>query len=152
ISLAKLYKKGFTSALRMGRSNIDINYHDDGDPALFVLDAYESRDLIDFWNLRAIRRGVVPIPVQWITELSAFCKEFISSSYRPLPDNPHGVMIRATVMFARSIRTSDIDQLYKDYLRVDVADANVRQLSYPPIWHLSRERDMRPTLSAAEKT
>jgi hypothetical protein len=55
-TLVKLYRSGFTSALRVGHSKIEVDYHDDRDPALFVLDAYKSRDLIDFWNLLAIRR------------------------------------------------------------------------------------------------
>jgi len=154
-TLANLYKTGCTSALRIGQSKIKVDYHDHDDPALFVLDAYKSRDLIDSWNLRTIRRHVVPIPVQWVEELSEFCKEFILNNYRPLPGNPNGVMIRPTVMFSRSISSDDIEQLYTDYFRVDVTDANVRQDWYPSIWRSSSEimvRTMRPTLSAGEKT
>ena len=154
-TLAKLYRSGFTSALRISYSKVKVRYHDHGDPALFILDAHEPRDLIDYWNLRAIRRQVIPIPVQWLGDLSEFCKEFIVKSHRPLPDNPHGVMIRATTMFSRSIPTSAIDQLYKDNLAVDKAGANVRQDFYPPFWHPSptiMTRDMRPTLSASEKS
>lgn len=153
-TLVNLYKSGFTSALRMGQSKINIDYHDHEDPALFVLDASKSRDLIDFWNLRAIRRNLLPIPLQWIGELSEFCKQFIVKNYRPLPGNSHGVMIRPTVMFARSIPSDNIERLY-DYCRVDVAGANCRQDSYPSIWRPPPEimiRTMRPTLSAAKKT
>jgi len=154
-TLANLYRSGFTSALHMGQSKIRINYHDHSDPALFVLDASKSRDLIDFWNLRAVRRDVVPIPVQWIGDLSEFCKEFIVNNYRPLPNNPHGVMIHPTVMFARSIPSNDIKRIHTNYFHVDVAGANALQDWYPSIWSPSPEimvRTMRPTLSAAEKT
>lgn len=58
-TLANLYVSGFTSILRMGMSKIDVQYHDHSDPAIFVLDAEQPRDLIDFWNLRAIRGNVV---------------------------------------------------------------------------------------------
>ncbi|HYE35182.1 hypothetical protein, partial [Methylocaldum sp.] len=155
-SLAELYRSGFTSALRLGHSKIEVDYHDHHrDPALFVLDALESRDLIDYWNLRAIRRQVVPVPVQWLEDLSEYCKEFIVENHRPLPGNPNGVMIHATVMFARSIPTHDIERIHRDYFRVNVADANVLQTSYPSIWRPSPGfaiREGRPTLSAAEKT
>lgn len=154
-SLENLYKSGCTSALRTGHSKIEIDYHDHSDPTLFVLDAHEPRDLIDFWNLRAIGRRVLPIPVQWLGDLSEFCKEFIVKNYRPLPGNSHGVMIRATVMFARSIPTIDIERLHTDYFRVDVAGANVRQEWYPSIWRPSpgfTVREMRPTLTAEQKT
>jgi len=153
-TLANLYKTGCTSALRLGHSKIKVNYHDHDDPALFVLDANQPRDLIDYWNLRAIMRHVVPIPVQWVAELSDFCKAFILSNYRPLPGNSFSVMIQPRVMFSRSILSDDIQRLYAEYFRVDVTDANCRQDWYPPIWRPSSEnvvRTMRPTLSGAEK-
>jgi len=152
--LAMLYGSGFTSALHLGHSEIEVQYHDHHDPALFVLDAHQPRDLIDFWNLRAVRRHVIPVPVQWLGDLSGFCKEFITRNFRPLPGNPHGVMIRVNVMFARSIPTADIEQLHRENFHVDV-DANVRQDWYPSIWRPSPRftvRAMRPTLSGAQKT
>lgn len=154
-ALANLYVSGFTSALRLGMSKIDVQYHDHSDPAIFVLDAEQSRDLIDFWNLRAIRGNVVPVPVRWLEDLSEFCKDFIVKNYRPLPGNPHGVMIKPTVMFSRSIPTIDIERLHKEHIHVDTAGANCLQTWYPAIWRPSSSitfRVMRPTLSAEEKT
>ena len=154
-SLVNLYKSGCTSALRKGHSKIEIDFHYSSDPTLFVLDAHEPRDLIDFWNLRAVGQSVVPIPVQWLGDLSDFCKEFIINNHRPLPGNSDGVMIRATVMFARSIPTIEIEPLYTNHFHVDVAGANVRQDWYPPIWRRSLGftfREMRPTLTAEQKT
>jgi hypothetical protein len=154
-ALANLYKSGCTSALRLGSSKIEVQYHDHSDPAIFILDAEQSRDLIDFWNLRAISGNVVPVPVQWLKDLSEFCKEFMVKNYRPLPGNSHGVMIHPTVMFARSIPTADIERLHAEYLHVDTAGANLRQDWYPAIWHPSPSftfRLMRPTLSVEEKT
>jgi len=154
-SLVELYRTSFTSALRIGHSKIEVDYHDHSDPTIFVLNAHEPKDIIDFWNLRAVRRHVVPIPVQWLGDLSEFCKQFIIQNHRPLPGNPHGVMIRTTVMFARSIPAADIERLHADYLHVDVEGANVLQDWYPPLWRPSPEftvREMRPTLSAGMKT
>jgi hypothetical protein len=153
--LAKLYKSRNTSALRIGFSKVKVSHNDHSlGPELFVLDAHEPRDLIDFWNLRAIRRNVISVPIQWIGDLSKFCKNFIVKNYRPLPGNPYGVMIHTTVMFSRSIPTSDIEQLYKDHFLVEQAEASSRQDWYPKFWLPSPEimvRVTRPTLSAAEK-
>ena len=153
-TLSKLYKSGYTSPLRIGHAKLKLNYHEHSDPALFILDAYESKDLIDFWNLRAIHRKIIAIPVQWIEELSPFCKEFILTNYRPLPGNPHGVMIQPSSMFSRSIPENDIQEIYKKYLRVDKEGANVIQTWYPPIWRPTPEimaRTTRPTLEAEER-
>jgi hypothetical protein len=153
--LEKLYRSGGTSALRLGCSKMEVQYHDHNDPAIFVLDAQQPRDLIDFWNLRAIRRTVIAVPVQWLAQMSDFCKDFISKNYRPLPGNTHGVMIQPRVMFARSIPTADIVRLHQHYIGVNTSEVNMVQGWYPSIWRSSPSitlRVMRPTLSAEEKT
>jgi hypothetical protein len=60
---------------------------------LFVFDAQSPHDLMDYWNLRAVRANVLPVPLQWLPELSPFCRRYITENFRPLPNNPHGVMI-----------------------------------------------------------
>lgn len=153
-SFSKTCKTRYTSALKFGQAKLDVNYNDHSDPALFVLNALESRDLIDFWNLRIVRRNILAIPTQWIQNLSPFCKDFILKNYRPLPGNPHGVMIQPTVMFSRSISDKDSDEIFKKYLKVDKKDANCIQQWYPPLWRPSPEfmvRTTRPTVSADEK-
>ena len=153
-TLSKLYKSGFTSALKISHAKLNIDYHEYSEPTLFIMDAYESKDLIDFWNLRAIYKRIMPIPIQWIDELSSFCKKFIIANYRPLPGNPHGVMIQPTSMFSRSIPENEIENIYKKYLCVDKKGANAIQKWYPPIWRPTPEimvRTTRPTLNAEEK-
>lgn len=153
-ALAKFYKSGFTSPLRIGHAKIKVDYHERQDATLFIMDAHEPKDLIDFWNLRAIHRDVVAVPIQWIEELSHFCKKFILDNHHPLPGNPNGVMTHPTSMFSRSIQEKDIDEIHKKYLRVDKKGANMLQTWYPPIWREPAEimvRTMRPTLDAESK-
>jgi len=154
LALSKLYKLGYTSPLMIGNAKIKVDYHEHREPTLFILDANEPKDLIDFWNLRAIHRNVVAIPIQWIKDLSSFGKTFILDNYRPLPGNPHGVMIQPTSMFSRSISEKDIKEIHKSYLCVDKKDANTLQTWYPPIWRETPEimvRTRRPTLEAEGK-
>jgi hypothetical protein len=155
-TMAALYEKRFTSALHLGHLDIDIDYLDGWrDPTMFVFDALAPSDLIDYWNLRAARSHVLPIPKQWVPQLSEFCKDTIAKTYRPLQGNPNGVMIRETVLFGRAIPTDEIEPLHKTYFSVDINGANVRQDWYPRLWgrpssHGSRER--RPILRASSKT
>ena len=153
--LQRLYKSGFTSALQIGRRGLEVQFNDHSDPTLFILDAQKPRDLLDFWNYRAVHRNGIAIPVQWLKELSDLCKEYIRANYRPLPGNPHGVMIRPVCMFSRSIPEKDVKALHGKYLRVEEKGANTLQDWYPPIWRPSPEimvRQTRPTISAAEKS
>lgn len=154
-ALSTLYKSAFYSALHIGSERLNVDYHEYRDPTLFILDANEVKDLIDFWNLRAVHRNVVAVPLQWLEELSPFCKHFILDNYRPLPGNRNGVMIRPCSMFSRSIPGEDIKGLYERYLRVEQDGANVLQTWYPPIWRQAPDysvRTVRPTLEAARKS
>ncbi len=153
-TLSNLYESDYTSALRISHAKLKIDYHEHQDPTLFILNALEPKDLIDFWNLRAVHRNVVAVPIQWIEELSPYCKKFILNHYRPLPGNPNGVMINPISMFSRSIPEKDIKEIYKNYLRVDKDGANTLQTWYPPIWREAPEiivRTMRPTIEADSK-
>ena len=153
--LVKLYKEGFSSALRMGVEGLEVSYNDYSDPTLFILNAQEPKDLLDYWNYRAVHRDCIAIPVQWLPELSDFCKGFIIANYRPLPRNPNGVMIHPKSLFSRSIPTEDIEGLHAKYLRVDKEGANTLQVWYPPIWQPAPEysvRRTRPIVTATEKS
>jgi hypothetical protein len=153
-ALEKLLRKGFTSALKIGSAKLEIDFNDHRDPVIFVFDAFEPRDLLDFWNLRAIHRNLMAVPVQWLGELSSYFKDVIVKNYRPLPGNPHGVMIQATVMFSRSIPSKDIEPLFQRHLKVDREGANVLQTWYPPIWRPTPDymvRTTRPTLECISK-
>ena len=74
-----------------------------GEPILFVADPASPLDLIDLWNIRLFRRYVVPINLRWFVALAPFISDFIQRNHRPLPGNPHGVMMHTTVEFGRSI-------------------------------------------------
>jgi hypothetical protein len=155
VALANLYAAGLTSALDLGHSNIEIRYNDHSDSTLFVLDAFEARDLIDFWNLRTIQQDVLAVPIQWLDELSTFCRSAVKRAYRPMPGSPNGVMLRAKVLFARSIPSADIEGLHRKYFSTEVPGANVRQDWYPTIWRPTPSghvRSSRPTLTVTERT
>lgn len=134
-SLAEIYKSQYFAPLDIGHAKIDIQYHDRGpNPRLFILNIKEIKDLIDYWNLRIIYREVIPIPKQWLTELSSFCKEFIIKNYRSHPmytDNTY--MLHTTTMFSRSISKDEATKIYDQYIKVDNPAANYIQHWYPDI-------------------
>lgn len=143
-SLLEIYKKPFSSPLKLGHAKIDINNNNYNDPALFILNSFEPRDLIDFWNLRIVQPNVIAVPLQWIQELSQFCKEFFLCNYRPLPGNHNGVMIQPIAMFSRSINKEDSSEIFNKYLKVDKNGASGFQQWYPSIWRPTPE-DRFPT-------
>ena len=153
-TLSNLYKSRHDTPLSMGRAKLRIDYHDLQEFRLFILNAKDASDLVDFWNLRAINRHVVAIPIQWIKELSPFCKELILHVYRSLNNSPNRRPLRPVSMFARSVPSEDIKEIFGSYLRVDEKEANTLQDRYPAIWRKPSEwvfRTTRPTLEADRK-
>lgn len=154
-SLAKLYRSEGSSPLDIGRLKLEVHYNTHDDPTFFVLDAKEPRDLIDFWNLRATCQDVIAIPAQWLGELADYCKESVTRTHRPLPDNSHGVMISTRVMFSRSIPSAEIEGLFQKGFQTANPRAAAIQAWYPPIWRPSPEfmvRSTRPTVEAEENS
>ncbi len=154
-SFLEMHKSGWTSALGIGCEKLQVDYSNRQVPILFILDAQESRDLVDFWNLRAIHQQGLVIPIQWIEYLSPFCKEFILRNYHYVRGNPDDVMVYPTSIFSRSIPDNDIEEIHKNYLHVDKKRANTLQVWYPPIWSKPSEKvfsPKRPTLEAGKKS
>ena len=144
-----------STALAMGSAHLDVDFNDHRDMTLFVLDATQPKDLLDFWNYRAVHRDVWAIPMQWLEAMSAFCKNTIARAYKPLPGNPNGVMMHITTMFSRSIAEEQIQPLYAAYMQTDIVGANVLQTWYPPIWRPTPEwvsRSTRPTIIADRRS
>ena len=153
-TLINLYKFRHDTPLSMSRAKIQIDYHGHQEFRLFILNAKEATDLVDFWNLRATHNHVMAIPIQWINELSPFCKALILRVYRSQHDSPKKIPLSPISMFARSIPSEDIDEIYSSYLHVDEEEANMRQDWYPDIWRKQSEsvfRTTRATLEADRK-
>ena len=108
-------------------------------PTLFILDPQESKDLIDFWNFRAVRRDVKVVPIQWVKELSPDYRQFIQNRYG--------------VMFSNSISDDSQDRC-KNYLHIEKQDVHMPEIWFPPIWKKSSKIEHptgRPTLEADRK-
>ncbi|MCA8908530.1 MAG: hypothetical protein KDA64_11690 [Rhodospirillaceae bacterium] len=116
------------------------------DETVFIFDPLSATDVLDFWNLRLFTRDVLPVNVHWLAQSRDMIVEAIRKNHRPLPSNSHGVMIRTTVMIARSLDSQRISDA------LDLADAELPPWSfgiqswYPPIWIASEDdRVVRPT-------
>ena len=118
-ALSKLYESEYLSALRIGCEKLRMQYkpppHDKPPlPTLFILDAEESGDVVDFWTLRAIHQHVRAVPIQWINHLSPFCEQFIRDNHRREPDHTLGTVVSPVLMFSRSLSERDIEKMVRD--------------------------------------
>jgi len=111
------------------------------EPTFFIVDPNSSTDLIDLWNIRLFKSPVFPVNADWLTDARDMLRELISSYYRPLPGNPHGVMTHATLEFGRS---------FSDKRATELATGLVEGLPngscpvkpwYDRIWQVDRTQD-----------
>ena len=154
-SLSELYQSGYSSALEIGCAKLRVGYNAPLLSTLFILDAHESKDLVDFWNLRAIHQRVVAVPIQWIEELSPFCKKFIRDNYRRQPNDPSPNKVGPVLMFSRSLSEGNVEEMAKNYSFVEEGDVYTIQRWAPTIWYKLSEQvasPTRPTLEADRKT
>ena len=63
-TLSNLYKSRHDAPLSMSRAKLQIDYHGHQEFRLFILNAKQASDLVDFWNLRATHENVLAIPIQ----------------------------------------------------------------------------------------
>jgi hypothetical protein len=122
------------------------NGHFDQD-CLFFMDATDWQDIVDYINLRAIGRNVVPIPKQSAAEqgIKDFAKEFIEQYFQPLPNNPNGVYTHVNIIKSRGCTFEEVEA-FASSLNVTPIEKNQPRISvqrwYPRMWdRWARTRD-----------
>ncbi|CAM6000265.1 unnamed protein product [Sphagnum balticum] len=81
------------------------------------MDSASTLDLIDYWNLRALGWGIIPIPIQWQTELLERCKSFVVERVEAEGQERGDRAIRGVLLVkARSIEKSKAEEFQKAIL------------------------------------
>jgi hypothetical protein len=127
--------------LKMGKLDLEVRGRGRrADPALFFLDGNQPRDLIDFWNLRALGRLVIPIPKQWANDLLNPIQDFIRKNNIPYRHNA-SMRHSTTLLKSRSVPDAEFDRFTSE-LGVGGEHALAIQRWYPRIWDTwARDKD-----------
>lgn len=113
------------------------------------MDASKILDVIDYWNLRALGRQVIPLPKQFLEEpvLKDIVTNFIISSYKPFKHNPQ-IYYEASFIRSRNMKMEDMQEYVKGLdIKKDSSDPSqgpqfVLQHWYPRIWdNWARDKD-----------
>lgn len=113
---------------------------------VFFMDATKPLDIIDFWNLRALGRQVIPVPIQFKDEqpLKDIVSDFVVGAHRQSRHNPQ---IYYYAAFVRSRNTTMDDMTaYAKNLNITPNPLNEPAYSlqhwYPRIWDdWARDKD-----------
>jgi hypothetical protein len=103
----EVFKKHIGTPFTIGRYGIEREGGSGGSPTILFLDSSKTIDLIDYWNLTLRKRDVLPVDISWAPLFAPYLREVITRNHRPLPGNPHGVMIRTSIQFGRSVSEAD---------------------------------------------
>jgi hypothetical protein len=104
-----------------------------GNANLFFMDATRVEDIIDFWNLSAAGRQVLPVPKQLAqnVHLQALVIEFLKASRRPWSHNAR-VCDYASIIRARSCTMPEV----QDYAKSLVIEREAGDTSADPFFSL----------------
>lgn len=109
------------------------------DDCVFVLDATKAIDIIDYWNLRAVGRHVIPVAIQAMNSapLRKHVEQFINDNFRPFRYNKT-IYNTTTLLKSRSITEAQL-QAFGATLQIEPPAAPMwgkfsYQHWYPRIW------------------
>ncbi|BFU91864.1 MAG: hypothetical protein NTAFB01_30510 [Nitrospira sp.] len=106
---------------------------------LFVCDATNTQDIIDYWNLCAAGYDVVPIPIQAaaLENVKKLAADFVEDNYRPDRHNPK-MFYHATVQRSRSVSEEAVKK-FCESLNISREGVTIQpkyslQSWYPRLW------------------
>jgi len=132
-SLQLILSGQVATPLQIGSSKLEVRRKGWArDPTLYLMDATSIRDLVDFWNLRALGWSVLPIPIQFQDSLADTCSSIITQCYVPDPYQP-AYKLHTELLFSRSLVEANAHD-FIGKLRLPGNDALVWGGNYPRIW------------------
>jgi hypothetical protein len=135
----KVIREDFRLPLHFTRENLKRDPDAWYEPTLFVADPTSPLDLLDLWNIRQFHPQILPFNFAWLNEAKDFLTDFVKANYRPLPGNPHGLMMQATIQFGRSISQEQATTAIERAGLSGISDTPVKlKFGYDRIWELNR--------------
>lgn len=119
------------------------------DAILFVCNAAEAQDIIDYWNLRAAGYYIVPIPIQVSKNenVKTLARDFIENNYRPYRHNPK-MFHHTTIQRSRSLSEETV-RAFCDSLDIEKPEER-NQFKYSLRWWYPRLWDAWARENASE--
>jgi len=125
---------------------------------VFYMDAENCLDIIDYWNLRASGRNVLPIPKQANLQSETF-KENINNQIKiGLGTHKHNpdLEYHTYIVKGRSIKKPDFESFIQNVTTIKTDNTQLTVMSsYPDLWHILRRHGQDyglPTLEVAQKS
>jgi len=110
------------------------------EPSVFFMDATSWLDIVDFWNLRAVGRDVLPLPKQYADNYMDLLDKIIKQNNVPYRHNKD-MMHHTTFICSRSSKMKEMEEFSKK-LTSSGQGAISLQHWYPRMWdEWARDKD-----------
>jgi len=127
------YIEGGASPLRITRAELQASQIGGrADPAIFFMDATSWLDIVDYWNLRAVGRNVLPLPKQYSANYIDLVNKDIKHNFVPYRHNKD--MMHHTSFICSRSSTMEEMQVFTKKLTSPGDGAILSQHWYPRMW------------------
>lgn len=121
------------SPLRITRAELQVSSRGwRADPSMFFMDATSWLDIVDYWNLRAVGRDVLPLPKQYADQYIDLCNKIIKRNFVPYRHNKD-MMHHTSFICSRSSDMKEMEAFPKK-LTSPGKGAISLQHWYPRMW------------------
>jgi len=113
---------------------------------IFLMDSNSLIDIVDFWNLRAIGKNIIPFPIQTIDckTILNYIKKFSEKHHYPFQGNPK-LFNEPHVLISRCLRNESFKRNSEDSIRDLLSQRQIgaiQQWAYPRMWdEWARDKD-----------
>lgn len=129
--------EGKTTPLAVTHHQLSIEHLGGGDSSVFIFDPSNPLDVIDAWNARLEGGYSYMLPIGWVEPLLDELAELVAQYYRPIPNNPSGLMFEMTLEFSRTLSEETVKAV-ATAVRAKVPDCEfLVQHWRPPFWEPS---------------
>ena len=110
----RVIKEHGRTALAITNHSLKVSSDTGWNPTIFIANPTSPIDLLDLWNLRLIRRNILPVNSEWLPDLSDYLNNLIDRNHHPLPGNPNGVMRHTEVEIGNSFSEEEARNLVSE--------------------------------------
>lgn len=102
-------------------------------PTFFLMSGTSTRDLVDYWNLRAFGLRILPVPIDWISEARSQLTSFITTSAEMRSENADSPFTFKLIC-SRTVNAEQAVTQFTDEVNYEDSWSPIVQRWYPRFW------------------
>ena len=140
-SWLRLFEEHGHTPLEFTHHDLTANYNSSWDLTVFVVNPRSPLDLLDLWNLRLVRRDVLPVSSEWLPDLKEYVRDLIVRNHHSMSrSSQRRLTAPAIVEVGNSFSAQEAEDLVRDAFCELPKGTWRMKLRYDPIWARDYEK------------